>query len=210
MTGPKLAAPQPSQVATPKPNGGKDLAEKTESKVAAQLRERMDLYARSQITWGELRKDIEAALFAAPHPPVSAEAGKGVAGLTLTQDNTKPGKVTYIRQLPHGFLVGVEGHLPYKFKGERADIRLALAPSESVAVSGEVSDTLALLVECRDAFPVPPPGSPLEQAWAQAMGEPECIPDYLRAAVLALAGSAKQAAALERMARLDDEMGIEP
>lgn len=69
------------------------------------------------------------------------------------------------------------------------DRRFAVYAAPQVAVSGEVSDTLALLVECRDAFPVPPPGSPLEQAWAQAMGEPECIPDYLRAAVLALAGS---------------------
>ena len=49
--------------------------------------------------------------------------------------------------------VGVEGHLPYKFKGERADIRLALAPSESVAVSASPSALPAQAVgEVTDAM----------------------------------------------------------
>ena len=37
------------------------------------------------------------------------------------------------------------------------------------------------LAACRDAFPIPPQGSPLEQLWGAAMGEPESIPAHVKA-----------------------------
>ena len=90
------------------------------------------------------------------------------------------------------------------------DREIARLTSESVAVSGEVSDAEV---------------EKLIDEWAEAAGVHFVYMSEHRAtmarvlrndvqqlarAVLALAGSAKQASALERMARLDDEMGIEP
>lgn len=45
----------------------------------------------------------------------------------------------------------------------------------------ENNDMLKALAECRAAFPIPEPGSPLEGYWASAMGDPLEVPGYIRA-----------------------------
>ena len=50
-----------------------------------------------------------------------------------------------------------------------------------------------LLAECRDAFPIPEPGSPLEVQWAAAMARPEEVPDYVRLCVAAMQAATKAA-----------------
>jgi hypothetical protein len=57
----------------------------------------------------------------------------------------------------------------YERAGERADV---------VPLSEEA---LSIIAACRDAFPEPTPGSPADRLWAQAIGAPESVPDYLRA-----------------------------
>jgi hypothetical protein len=47
----------------------------------------------------------------------------------------------------------------------------------------EASSMETLLAECRDAFPIPEPGTQLEQLWAQAMGDPWSVPAYVSAAL---------------------------
>lgn len=42
---------------------------------------------------------------------------------------------------------------------------------------------ITALAECRDAFPIPAPGSPQEVAWGAAMGDPESVPLYVQACV---------------------------
>jgi hypothetical protein len=66
--------------------------------------------------------------------------------------------------------------------------------SAPVAQPGEAdelsSKALTIIAACRDAFPIPPPGSDAEEYWAQSIGDPESVPDYLRALARdAVAGS---------------------
>lgn len=114
---------------------------------------------------------VEALRLAPPHPPVSAEAGKGVDSGYICARCKAP--------LRAGWTCDACG-------SDEADD----APSESRSVSGEVSDE-----QVRE----------LASEWGL-----DNVAVRFAMAVLALAGSAKEAAALERMARLDDEMGIEP
>lgn len=52
-------------------------------------------------------------------------------------------------------------------------------PAEPV---DDLSDkALGIIAACRDAFPPPPVGADAERFWAQAISEPESVPDYLRA-----------------------------
>lgn len=46
------------------------------------------------------------------------------------------------------------------------------------------------LAECRDCFQIPAPGSPLENAWAQAIGDPLSVPAYVRASFDSALGAA--------------------
>ena len=54
------------------------------------------------------------------------------------------------------------------------------------STADHISDAGKMVAEIRDIFPIPAPGSPLERAWMEAMGEPESVPDYVRACVAAL------------------------
>jgi hypothetical protein len=47
------------------------------------------------------------------------------------------------------------------------------------------------LAECRDVFQIPEPGGDLEEAWAQAMGDPIDVPAYVRASLAAASGMSK-------------------
>lgn len=42
---------------------------------------------------------------------------------------------------------------------------------------------LKALADCRDIFPTPSEGHKLENAWLNAMGSPESVPDYLKECV---------------------------
>lgn len=46
--------------------------------------------------------------------------------------------------------------------------------------AAENNDMLKALAECRDAFPIPDSGSPLEGYWASAIGDPLEVPGYIR------------------------------
>jgi hypothetical protein len=126
---------------------------------------------------------IKAWNNAAPHPPVSADAGKGVDSGYICAQCKAP--------LRPGWTCDACG-------SEEAED----APSESVAVSGEVSERVA---KCSAILTLIDNYAPEKLGTAERTHLAVAVD-----AVLALAGSAKQAAALERMARLDDEMGIEP
>ncbi len=39
------------------------------------------------------------------------------------------------------------------------------------------------LARCRDAFPIPEPGTALDEPWQMAMGDPLCVADYVTAAL---------------------------
>lgn len=39
------------------------------------------------------------------------------------------------------------------------------------------------LARCRDAFPIPEPGTALDEPWQMAMGDPLCVADYVTAAI---------------------------
>ena len=53
-----------------------------------------------------------------------------------------------------------------------------------------------LLAECRDAFPIPEPGGPLEVHWAAAMADPDEVPEYVRLCVAAMQTAPKAAPAV--------------
>lgn len=54
------------------------------------------------------------------------------------------------------------------------------------ALEAQVSTLTTALFDCREAFPIPEPGAPLEPAWMGAMVEPEGVPEYVKAQVQAL------------------------
>lgn len=56
----------------------------------------------------------------------------------------------------------------------------ATPPIDGEPTVRELALTSAL-AKCRDAFPHPPVGSDLEQALAHAVGDPESVPDYIKA-----------------------------
>jgi hypothetical protein len=60
------------------------------------------------------------------------------------------------------------------------------AASAIEALQAENERLQSALSQCRDAFPIPAKGSPLEQDWAAAMGEPESVPDFVKASVDAM------------------------
>lgn len=60
------------------------------------------------------------------------------------------------------------------------------------ALEAEVAALTTALFECREAFPIPEPGSPLEPAWMGAMTDPEDVPEYVKAEVLALRKDARR------------------
>ena len=68
--------------------------------------------------------------------------------------------------------------------------RASLAEQRTRAMREEDGNSpwYSVLAECRDAFPIPERGSDLEQLWAQAMGDPYSVPDYVKASVAALSG----------------------
>jgi hypothetical protein len=70
---------------------------------------------------------------------------------------------------------------------EIAQLRADLARANELATSLQ-----AALAECRDAFPTPDAGSAAEDAWAQAMACPECVPTYIRAQAVQLVQLGKQ------------------
>ncbi len=47
------------------------------------------------------------------------------------------------------------------------------------------ADLIRAIAACRDLFPMPPPGGPLEREWLAAMADPLCVPELLAAAVKA-------------------------
>lgn len=66
--------------------------------------------------------------------------------------------------------------------------------AQPVQAGGPSKQEVALtsaLAQCRDAFPAPSPGSELESAWSEAMGDPESVPGYIQA----IAAAANQPAA---------------
>jgi TolA-binding protein len=56
-----------------------------------------------------------------------------------------------------------------------------------IEVQAENERLCSGLSECRDAFPIPERGSEIERDWMAAMGEPEAVSDYVKAAANALA-----------------------
>lgn len=53
-----------------------------------------------------------------------------------------------------------------------------------------------LLADCRDAFPIPEPGGPLEVQWSAAMARPEEVPEYIRLCVAEMQAAPKAASAI--------------
>lgn len=51
----------------------------------------------------------------------------------------------------------------------------------SAVTTAAVGPYIAIIAECRDAFPVPQAGGPLCDAWTGAMADPDGVPAYLRA-----------------------------
>lgn len=70
-----------------------------------------------------------------------------------------------------------------------------IATSDSEGQRAEES-RVKLLAECRDAFPIPEPSSPLEVQWAAAMARPEEVPEYVRLCVAAMQATPKVAPVL--------------
>lgn len=52
-------------------------------------------------------------------------------------------------------------------------------------VNSDEPELIRALAECRDAFPVPAPGSPEEQWWSPAIGDPLSVPAFVRAMLAA-------------------------
>lgn len=69
---------------------------------------------------------------------------------------------------------------------------LAASPTPPAEQQAEESLT-KLLAECRDAFPIPEPSSPLEVQWAAAMARPEEVPEYVRLCVAEMQAAPKAA-----------------
>ena len=66
------------------------------------------------------------------------------------------------------------------------ELRRLHAESESQAariaqLKAENQQLMSALAECRDAFPIPSPGTDLECEWGAAMGDPESVPEYVKA-----------------------------
>lgn len=59
--------------------------------------------------------------------------------------------------------------------------RIARASISAAQPGSEVDRLLGALAEIRDMFPVPDPGSDLEQIWSGAIGCPEEVPGYVKA-----------------------------
>lgn len=78
-------------------------------------------------------------------------------------------------------------------------------------LEGENDRLIKALGECRDIFPAPPRGGAAEHEWMQAMGCPESVPNFIRAALAAQPGSVGEPErmqdrllnALERAARAE-------
>ena len=70
------------------------------------------------------------------------------------------------------------------------------SPPDDVAAPAEQQaeeSCVKLLAECRDAFPIPEPSSPLEVQWSAAMARPEEVPEYVRLCVAAMQAAPKAA-----------------
>ena len=67
--------------------------------------------------------------------------------------------------------------------------------SEAIAEQQAEESLTKLLAECRCAFPVPEPGSPLEVQWMAAMARPEEVPEYVRMCVASMQAAPKAAPA---------------
>lgn len=52
----------------------------------------------------------------------------------------------------------------------------------------EAGRLITALANCRDAFPIPEHGSPLERTWAEAMADPLAVPHYVQAVIKAQGG----------------------
>lgn len=74
----------------------------------------------------------------------------------------------------------------YRLKWERQDVfttdQLRAYGDARAEHARQEADMLTGIVgDCREAFPVPAPGDPLENSWACAIARPEEVPAYLRA-----------------------------
>lgn len=93
--------------------------------------------------------------------------------------------------------------------------RALLAEQARTEQAWAESELLTAIAQCRDAFPIPEHGDPLERAWAEAMADPLNVPNYVRAAIAPLlkAEQAKDAAEdaelLATVECLTDESGTE-
>lgn len=68
----------------------------------------------------------------------------------------------------------------YKEGKEQAE-RIAKAAPTPPAEQQAKDNYIKLLADCRDAFPVPEHGSPIENEWIAAVGSHEAVPAYLQA-----------------------------
>jgi len=64
--------------------------------------------------------------------------------------------------------------------------------SRIAELEAEVAKLTTALFECREALPIPAPGSPTEAAWMGAMTDPEDVPEFVRAEVQALRKDAER------------------
>jgi len=85
----------------------------------------------------------------------------------------------------HKYVNGAEGRGPDAPEARTGYARAALQ-SAIEALQAENERLQSALAQCRDAFPIPAQGSPLEQDWAAAMGEPESVPDFVKASLDAM------------------------
>lgn len=56
---------------------------------------------------------------------------------------------------------------------------------ELAQAKAENEELIRAIAACRDLFPIPPPGGPLEEEWLAAMADPLSVPALLAAAVKA-------------------------
>lgn len=84
-----------------------------------------------------------------------------------------------------------------------------LAASPTPPAEQQAKDSyIKLLADCRDAFPVPEHGSPIENEWIAAVGSHEAVPVYLQAVAKQQAASKAAPESFLDGADVQDESGV--
>lgn len=88
----------------------------------------------------------------------------------------------YNEHEPDGYLESDNDWIDRNLEAVRwfIDNHAALRASHGQAPAQDTDEYLDLLAQCRNAFPIPERGDPLEVHWAAAMADPGEVPGYLQ------------------------------